>query len=133
MIANGRKLAPAILFFGCRSPDQDDLYRGELDTWQEQGVVDVRRAYSRAPESSEGCKYVQDRLLKDKDDFLDLWENGATVFVCGSSAMADSVKESWIKIKIEMERRKGEEMDVETAQEWFDSQRNIRYVMDVFD
>ncbi|KAF7551931.1 hypothetical protein G7Z17_g4675 [Cylindrodendrum hubeiense] len=133
MIASGRKLAPAILFFGCRSPELDDIYRQELDQWQSLGAVDVRRAYSRASEQSEGCLHVQDRMWKDREDVIDLWQKGATVFVCGSRGVAESAKESIIKIKIEMESRIDGKTDLETTQKWFESLRNIRYVTDVFD
>ncbi|EWZ28976.1 cytochrome P450 [Fusarium oxysporum Fo47] len=127
---SGRKLAPALLFFGCRAPDQDDLYRDEFDNWQNLGAVDVRRAYSR---HGEGCRYVQDRIWQDKEDFIELWEKGATVYVCGSRAMADSVREVMIRVRTEMEKRSGGEMDFDEAKKWFDEQRNVRYVMDVFD
>lgn len=133
MIGSGRKLAPAILFFGCRSPDVDDLYREELDEWQRLGAVDVRRAYSRASEKSEGCRHVQDRMWKDREDVIDLWQKGATVFVCGSRGVAESAKKSIIKIKIEMESRIDGKTDLEATQKWFESLRNIRYVTDVFD
>ncbi|RSL72552.1 hypothetical protein CEP53_001056 [Fusarium sp. AF-6] len=130
MIESGRKLAPALLFFGCRSPDQDDLYRDEFDEWEKLGAVGVHRAYSR---HGDGCRYVQDRIWQDKEDFIELWEKGATVYVCGSRAMADSVREVMIKVKSEMEKRSGGEMGFEEAKKWFDEQRNVRYVMDVFD
>lgn len=130
MIESGRKLAPSLLFFGCRAPDQDDLYRDEFDDWQKLGAVDVRRAYSR---HGDGCKYVHHRIWQDKEEFIELWEKGATVYVCGSRAMADSVREVMIKVRSEMEKRSGGEMSVEEAKKWFDEQRNVRYVMDVFD
>ncbi|KAH7156720.1 cytochrome P450 [Dactylonectria macrodidyma] len=133
MIASGRKLAPAILFFGCRSPEMDDLYHEDLEEWQKTGAVDVRRAYSRASEQSEGCRHVQDRLWKDREDVIDLWQKGATVFVCGSRGVAESAKESIIKIKVEMESRINGKGDLETTEKWFESLRNIRYVTDVFD
>ena len=130
MIESGRKLASSLLFFGCRAPDQDDLYHDEFDEWQKLGAVDVRRAYSR---HGDGCKYVQDRIWQDKEDFIQLWEKGATVYVCGSRAVADSVREVMIKLKTEMEKRSGGGMSLEEAKKWFDEQRNVRYVMDVFD
>ncbi|KAF5013400.1 hypothetical protein FDECE_588 [Fusarium decemcellulare] len=130
MYESGRKLAPALLFFGCRSPDRDDLYRDEFDNWQKLGAVDVRRAYSR---HGDGCRYVQDRIWQDKEDFIELWERGATVYVCGSRAMADSVREVMIRVKTEIEKKSGGEMGFDEAKKWFDEQRNVRYVMDVFD
>jgi cytochrome P450/NADPH-cytochrome P450 reductase len=127
---SGRTLAPALLFFGCRAPDQDDLYRDEFDSWQKLGAVQVRRAYSR---HREGCRYVQDRIWQDKEDFIELWNKGAMVYVCGSRAMADSVKEVMIKVKTEIEKRSGGDIGLDEARKWFDEQRNVRYVMDVFD
>ncbi|KAH7160568.1 hypothetical protein B0J13DRAFT_494237 [Dactylonectria estremocensis] len=45
MIAAGHKdLAPALLFFGCRNPEVDNLYRDELDEWERVGAMTVRRA-----------------------------------------------------------------------------------------
>lgn len=34
MIGRGGKVAPALLFFGCRSPSEDDLYAKELARWE---------------------------------------------------------------------------------------------------
>lgn len=71
-----RKLAPAILFIGCRSPKSDRLYSDELDEWARIGVVDLRYTFNQQPENSSRCKYVQDSLLKDRDMVLDLWNRG---------------------------------------------------------
>lgn len=58
---SGREVSKAILFFGCRSPDEDFLYSdSDLAEWIKLGVVDVRPAFSRASDKSEGCKYVQE-------------------------------------------------------------------------
>lgn len=58
---SGRDVSKAILFFGCRAPDEDFLYSdSDLAEWTKLGVVDVRPAFSRAPEASNGCKYVQE-------------------------------------------------------------------------
>lgn len=58
--ASGREVGSMLLFFGCRSPKIDYLYSdSDLAEWIAQGVVDVRPAFSRSSEDSEGCKYVQ--------------------------------------------------------------------------
>jgi cytochrome P450 / NADPH-cytochrome P450 reductase len=60
----GREVGKALLFFGCRSPDQDYLYHDqELKAWEELGVVELKPAFSKAPDKSEGCKYVQEYVL----------------------------------------------------------------------
>jgi hypothetical protein len=67
---------PALLFFGCRAPGTDFLYRDELAAWEQAGVVDVRPAFSRAPGG--GGRYVQDRLWQDRAEVIALVERGAT-------------------------------------------------------
>ncbi|KAM5357371.1 hypothetical protein ACJZ2D_016334 [Fusarium nematophilum] len=134
MLAAGRTdLVPALLFFGCRSPYHDDLYREELDVWQRLGAVDVRRAHSRATEKSNGCKHVQDRNRADRADLLDIWRKDAKVYVCGSRAVANSARDMAINLRLEMERLKGEQADDEVAGEWFESLRNVSCVMHVFE
>lgn len=86
MAEAGRELAPVFLFFGCRAPGVDDLYRDDFDAWQAAGVVDVRRAYSRAAEDegeeAKGCRYVQDRLWLDREDVREPMEQrGASLCV----------------------------------------------------
>lgn len=85
------KLAPAVLFFGCRGEELDDLYRAEFDAFENEGIVAVRRAYSQDQERSEGCRYVTDRVALNKDEIVNLWKNGGKLFVCGMKKMSDGV------------------------------------------
>ncbi|KAG6038741.1 hypothetical protein E4U41_003768 [Claviceps citrina] len=136
MMAAGRAVAPALLFFGCRAPDTDDLYAEELSRWEALGAVDVRRAYSRAPDASHGCRYVQHRLSRDRDDVARLWDRGARVYVCGSRDVGAAVEDVFLDMVKEAGRKRngsGEEPTTEAAKEWFDRQRNERYLTDVFD
>lgn len=134
MLGAGRKLAPAVLLFGCRHPDQDDLYREELERWQALGAVDIRKTYSRHPEASEGCVHVQDRLWKDRKDIHELWDQGAKVYVCGSRIVADSVREVAIKMYVEGAKEKyDKDLSIEEATEKFDAVRYERFATDVFD
>lgn len=132
-LAAGRELAPALLFVGCRAPAVDDLYRDELDRWEALGAVGVRRAFSRRPEEGEGCKYVQDRLWRDREEVMGLWERGAKVFVCGSRQVGEGVKRVAIEMAKEMSRRKGKDSNDEEALKWFEGIKNDRYATDVFD
>ncbi|KAL4974704.1 cytochrome P450 [Aspergillus desertorum] len=124
----GRQLAPALLFFGCRAPGLDDLYREQLDEWQSRGVVDVRWAFSRLSDESKGCRHVDERILADREDVVKLWRDGARVYVCGSGALAESVRGAMVAV---LRDEMGTTND--GAENWFDEQRNVRYVMDVFD
>lgn len=138
MLAAGRTLAPALLFFGCRKPGADDLYREEFDLWEKMGAVAVRRAYSRATDESEGCKYVQHRLYHDKGDVSDLWAKGAKLFVCGTRNVGKAVEEACVKVILESAKEGGgqpelKDLDYDGAKKWFEGIRNERYATDVFD
>lgn len=134
VLGAGRQLAPALLFFGCRSPDQDDLYREELARWEALGAVSVRRSYSRQPAASEGCARVHDRLWRDRAEVRALWDAGARVYVCGSRGVAESVREVAIRMYVDGARvDHGKELSVEEATERFDAMRHERFATDVFD
>jgi cytochrome P450/NADPH-cytochrome P450 reductase len=137
-IGAGRDLAPALLFFGCRDPESDDIYREELDRWEALGAVSVRRAYSRAGEAegakeAKGCKYVQDRLWLDREEVFDLWDRGAKVFVCGSRHLGDGTKKVVMEMAKTMAKAKGRDVGDDQALKWFDGIKNERYATDVFD
>ena len=60
-IASGRQVGKAILFYGCRSPEEDYLYANDdLKEWSHGGAVDLRPTFSRAMDKSAGLKYVQE-------------------------------------------------------------------------
>jgi cytochrome P450 / NADPH-cytochrome P450 reductase len=80
----GVPVAPSLLFFGCRNRDSDLLYADELRDYQQQGLVHVENAFSRAADSR--CRYVQDAVLDCADRVWDLLQHDAAVFVCGNAA-----------------------------------------------
>lgn len=132
-IEAGRKLAPALLFVGCQKPGQDDLHADELSAWASTGAVDVRYAYSRDSESSNGAKYVQDRFWADREDVLHLFQSGAKVFMCGSGKVADGVKAASAKMYLQAHEEEGKPKTEKEAEEWFNAMRNERFMSDVFD
>ncbi|MEJ3655218.1 cytochrome P450 [Actinomycetes bacterium KLBMP 9759] len=120
--------APALLFFGCDHPDVDHLYRDELAAWAEQGLVDVRPAYSAAPR--DGVTFVQDRLWADRADVVALMERDPVFFVCGDGQyMAPAVYETCKRIYAEHTGATAEE-----AEAWMTEMERTRarYVADVF-
>lgn len=134
--AAGRQLAPALLVHGCRAPGRDDLYADELAEWEAAGVVRVRRAFSRKSEASStpGCAYAQDQLLADGDEVGKMWADGARLYVCGSRAVGQGVRDSIVRIKLAAEKRhNGVEMTEAEALAWWEGERNVRYATDVFD
>lgn len=82
--AQGRTLGKALLFFGCRHPEHDFLYREELEGYAKQGVVDLVTAFSR--EEATRKVYVQHRLADHADDIWGILEAGGSVYVCGDAA-----------------------------------------------
>ncbi|OJH40378.1 bifunctional cytochrome P450/NADPH--P450 reductase [Cystobacter ferrugineus] len=124
----GRRVGPALLFFGCDHPDADFLYREELEAWQRAGIVDVRPAFTYAPEGE--VTFVQHRVWKDRADVAALFQRGATVYVCGDGRrMAPAVRETLVRIYEEAARVPREE-----AEQWAlrVEREQGRFVADVF-
>jgi cytochrome P450/NADPH-cytochrome P450 reductase len=124
--AKGKTLGPAMLFFGCRHPEQDYLYAEELKAFEASGITELHTAFSRA----EGPKtYVQNLVAAQKDPVWSLIEQGAIVYVCGDGGkMEPDVKAALVSIYRE---RKG--ADAATAQRWIDDLgTKNRYVLDVW-
>ncbi|KAK8030062.1 cytochrome P450 oxidoreductase OrdA-like [Apiospora rasikravindrae] len=130
------KLAPALLFVGCRSAGADRLYGDELDEWQKMGAVDVRYAFSRDDSDAnetKDCRYVQDRLLRDRADVLEMWDQGARIYVCGSGNMAKGVGQAASQIVMERRRARGEEVTERDVEDFKVRMRNERFIADIFD
>ncbi|KAH8425615.1 NADPH cytochrome P450 oxidoreductase family protein [Aspergillus melleus] len=88
----GREIGEMILFFGCRHPDEDFLYREELESLQRalQGKLRVVTAFSRI--GGEKC-YVQDRVRENGNEVVRLMDEGANFYICGRAGMAREVDE----------------------------------------
>jgi cytochrome P450/NADPH-cytochrome P450 reductase len=124
--ARGAALGPAMLFFGCRHPDQDYLYADELKAFEAGGITELHTAFSRA----EGPKtYVQNLVAAQQDRVWSLIENGAIIYVCGDGGkMEPDVKAALVAIYRE---RKG--ADAEAGLRWIDDLgTSNRYVLDVW-
>lgn len=80
---------PAItLYFGIRHSEQDFLYKAILEDCAEQGLIDLKMAFSQ---QDERC-YVQDKLQVDIDSLSALIKEQGHVYICGSDVMWDSVE-----------------------------------------
>jgi len=124
--AKGARLGPAMLFFGCRHPEQDYLYADELKKFAADGVTELHTAFSRA----DGPKtYVQHLVATQKEQVWNLIDKGAIVYVCGDGGkMEPDVKAALVSIYRE---RTG--ADADAGLRWIDDlgARN-RYVLDVW-
>jgi cytochrome P450/NADPH-cytochrome P450 reductase len=121
-IAKGTAPAKAMLFFGCRHPDQDFIYAEELKRWAERGVVQLHTAFSRAGDRK---VYVQDRIREQADEVWQLLQEGAIVYVCGDgSRMEPDVRRALSDIA----REHGQD-----GSAWLDGMlAEKRYVLDVW-
>lgn len=143
-LPDAEKPARAILYAGCRTDGQDDVHADELAEWQKQGAVEVRWAYSRPSTGSTGL-HVQDRMLEDREELVNLFEQGARVYVCGSTGVGNGVRAACREMYLEKRREarqqakeRGEDLpdgdDEEAAAEkFFEKLRTTeRYATDVF-
>lgn len=130
---NPDEFAPAILIIGCRDPEIDALHAEELKQWEKEGAVKLYYAYSRKPELSDGCKYAQDRLWRERKEIVELFNQGARVYICGSSALGKGLNDMITKVSIEWAKERGKDTTEEEAKNWWEGLRNERYAVDVFD
>ena len=123
----GDAIGPALLFFGCRHPDQDHLYADELAAFAAEGVSEIDTAFSRRDPARK--IYVQDRILEAKDRVRRLLQDGATVYVCGDATrMAPDVRRAFASIY----REQGGGDDA-TAEAWLTRlAAEGRYLVDVW-
>ncbi|HTB01761.1 MAG TPA: NADPH--cytochrome reductase, partial [Bradyrhizobium sp.] len=124
--AAGATLGLAMLFFGCRHPDQDFIYADELKAFAADGIAELHTAFSRA----DGPKtYVQHLVAAQKERVWSLIEQGAITYVCGDGGkMEPDVKAALVAIYRE---RSG--ADAEAGQRWIDDLgAKNRYVLDVW-
>ncbi|WP_407147543.1 bifunctional cytochrome P450/NADPH--P450 reductase [Bradyrhizobium sp. ORS 86] len=124
--ARGATLGPAMLFFGCRHPEQDFIYADELKAFAADGVSELHTAFSRA----DGPKtYVQHLIAAQKDRVWDLIQQGAIIYVCGDGGkMEPDVKATLMSIY-----RERASADADMASRWIEEMgANNRYVLDVW-
>ncbi len=98
--AAGQSVGPALLFFGCRHPQQDFIYEDELKAFEAQGVTQLVTAFSRG--EGQPKRYVQDELYARRHEVWALVEAGAVIYVCGdASRMAPDVRRTLAAIYAE--------------------------------
>ena len=120
------ELGPAYLFFGCRHPDHDFLYRRQVETWDRDGVIKLRPVYSRYKSSD--IKYVQHKLWECRNEVYAQLKNNAKVYLCGEGGgMAVDVKLTLGKIWKEGSGC----WDVEMRR-WMKDELTERFSIDVF-
>ena len=101
--AQGHALGESLLLAGCRRSDEDRLYFDEWESFEREGIVEVKWAFSREPilgadgsPTEEFTKtYVQDLITAHRTQIDELLSRGAIIYVCGdASGMATGVRNS---------------------------------------
>ncbi len=116
-IRNNTGKHPMYLYWGGRDPESDFLYEPELrDYLADRRLTQLHTAFSRV----QGGAHVQSRLADDAEHLRKLVGSGAQVLVCGSSAMASSVRQALDAILAPLK------LDVQTLRE------EGRYREDIF-
>jgi len=123
---DGATLGEAMLFFGCRHPEQDFIYEDELKAAQRDGLIQLHTAFSRAQTER---IYVQDVLRQQQDKVWPLIEQGAVIYVCGDGAsMEPDVRRTITKMYAEQT-----DVSFAEAEAWMeDLTSSGRYVLDVW-
>ena len=137
------KPAKAILYVGCRTDGKDDIHAAELAEWAQQGAVGIRWAYSRPSDGSPG-KHVQERMLEDRQELVEIFDQGARIYVCGSTGVGNGIREACKDIYLEKRRetrQQAQELGADVpeddenaaAEEFFEKLKTKeRYATDVF-
>jgi cytochrome P450/NADPH-cytochrome P450 reductase len=128
----GRKLAPAYLFIGCGHPDKDALFSNELKQWEKDGLVKLYYAYSKAKNVTKGCRHVQDRLWEEREEMTQVFNEGAKLYVCGSSMVGEGVAATTKRIFQDAAEALGKTKTDEECEAWFEWVKSDRYASDVF-
>ncbi|KAJ3377862.1 hypothetical protein HDU92_007898 [Lobulomyces angularis] len=122
----GLDVGSTILFYGCRHPDLDWLYRGEMEDMMKRNLefqnednsgkhfdLEIKTAFSRVPGKVK--VYVQHLLKEEKQKVWDiLSKKNGNFYVCGDAKnMAHAVNNTLIEIASEMENT-----DIEGGKNW---------------
>jgi cytochrome P450/NADPH-cytochrome P450 reductase len=125
-IKQGEEVGPAYLFFGCRHPDHDFLYRKQVEQWDKEGVITLRPVFSRYKTTD--VKYVQHKLWECRKEIYEQLNNNAKVYLCGEGGgMALAVKQTIGKIW-----KEGSRCDEEAMNQWMKDELTERFSIDVF-
>ncbi|TDZ31867.1 NADPH--cytochrome P450 reductase [Colletotrichum spinosum] len=87
----GKPVGQMILFFGCQKPDEDYIYREELEQMEREldGKLKIVTAFSRQPGARK--TYVQDKVREMGREVAELLADGASLYMCGRASMAREV------------------------------------------
>ena len=91
LLSIGKPVGKMLLIFGCRRPDEDYIYRNELEQATESlhGSLEIVTAFSRTDGMPK--TYVQDRVHELGIEVSELVGEDASIYICGRASMAREV------------------------------------------
>ncbi|MCZ0985256.1 bifunctional cytochrome P450/NADPH--P450 reductase [Streptomyces diastatochromogenes] len=124
---NGTKIGLSQVFVGCRHPEHDYFYRGEMEMWELSGIAQVHTAFSAV--TGHPARFVQNAIANAADTVWQAIQDGAYIYVCGDGRrMAPAVREALAAI-----HRQNTGSDDAAAQQWLARlEADERYQQDVF-
>src|SRR5919202_513285 len=125
--AQGKRVGPSSLYFGCRNPHQDYIYQEELEEFAREGLTELQCAFSRL--EGQPKTYVQDSIKAQQNNVWNLLEERAVIYVCGDAGrMAPDVEKGFVALY--QEKTGVSEHD---AQKWIEELKSsYRYLVDVW-
>ncbi len=128
LLESGSTLGHCLLFFGCRHPDEDFIYREELEEFSRTGALsELVVAFSRlVPERK---TYVQHQLVERAEEVWQLLASGARIYVCGDArGMEPGVRQALEEI-----HSAKTDGDSDSSNAWLEELRDTgRYIVDVW-
>uniref|UniRef100_A0A183C8J4 NADPH--cytochrome P450 reductase n=1 Tax=Globodera pallida TaxID=36090 RepID=A0A183C8J4_GLOPA len=123
----GKEVGEMHLFFGCRHPEHDHIYKDEMEEFEQIGLLTQHHvAYSRFQSEK---VYVQHKLWENRQRIWELVQEGAAVYVCGDARnMARDVQNMFYKIFAEV----GGLSEQESQKMMKDMEKQRRYQADVW-
>jgi NADPH-ferrihemoprotein reductase len=117
----GKPVGAMLLFFGCRRPDEDYIYRDELEEMEAalRGKLRVVTAFSRQEEGKRA--YVQDRVRERGSEVVSMLTDDANLYFCGRAAMA---RDAGMAVSEAMRSEKG--WDETQTREWSEGMKRTR-------
>ncbi|KAK4188550.1 cytochrome P450 [Podospora australis] len=123
-------LGPAVLYYGCRDFEEDFLYKDQLKQWEQEGVVRLRVAFSKRPETPGGeTGHVDELIWRDREELKEHFLAGAKILVCGS---AGRLGKSTDEVILKIYREEKKEVSEAEAREWLGRMKEGRVVSDIF-
>ncbi|KAI3387511.1 hypothetical protein SNEBB_003083 [Seison nebaliae] len=125
--SQGKPIGDIILFYGCRNKEKDYLYRNEIEEYVNDGTIkQLFVAFSR--DQSEKV-YVQDLIRQNGSLVFNMFENKASLFICGDAMnMAREVHQTLLDVF----KTEGE-MDISEANSYMQRLNSLhKYSSDVW-